>query len=77
MSFVGTYAKAFGQIYISDDAFLVAVATVQNVMNGTARSQSKMANNASYFIGPHTFRIMWGAIVDRLGYRVGLQYVLC
>ena len=40
LSFIGTYAKAFGQIYISDDAFLVAVATVQNVMNGTARSWS-------------------------------------
>lgn len=38
LSFIGTYAKAFGQIYISDDAFLVAVATVQNIMNGTARS---------------------------------------
>ena len=42
LSFVGTYAKAFGQIYISDDAFLVAAATVQNVMNGTARSQSRI-----------------------------------
>ena len=33
--------------------------------------------NATYFIWLHAFRIMWGAIVDRLGYRVGLQYVLC
>ena len=37
LDFTGTYQKAFGQVYISDDAFLAAAATVQNVMNGTAR----------------------------------------
>ena len=40
LDFTGTYAKSFGQVYISDDAFLAIAATVQNVMNGTARSQS-------------------------------------
>ena len=37
LDFTGTYTKSFGQVYISDDAFLAAAATVQNVMNGTAR----------------------------------------
>ena len=37
LDFTGTYAKSFGQVYISDDAFLAAAATVQNIMNGTAR----------------------------------------
>ena len=50
LSFTGTYAKSFGQVYISDDAFLVAAATVQNIMNGTARLMVKRKNMAKYKI---------------------------
>ena len=37
MGFLGSYSKTFGQIYIADDAFLAAAATVQNFVNGGGR----------------------------------------
>jgi len=37
MSFLGSYQKTYGQIYISDDTFLAVAATVQSVVNGVGR----------------------------------------
>ena len=35
--FLGSYSKTFGQIYITDDAFLSIAATIQNLANGSGR----------------------------------------